>query len=172
VASCKPSQRTRRGLHVKSTSPANAAIQRGGVGGLCKKINRSHTHTAREQHPRQRHTHTHTTRTTPQTNTSHKHLTTLEGGATTVVPRGGVGVYKRYRRGTIVENSPPSSREKCIPRKRCNTEGRGGWAQWYRGEGCVCRKDTGGDSFVENSPRSSREKYIPRERCNTEGMGG
>ena len=29
-------------------------------------------------------THTHTTRTTPQTNTSHTHLTTLEGGATTV----------------------------------------------------------------------------------------
>ena len=50
----------------------------------CKNINRSHTHTDREQHPRQRHTHTHTTRTTPQTNTSHKHLATLEGGATTV----------------------------------------------------------------------------------------
>jgi len=49
-----------------------------------KMTNRSHTHTDREQHPRQRHTHTHTTRTTPQTNTSHKHLTTLEGAATTV----------------------------------------------------------------------------------------
>jgi len=54
----------------------------------CKKINRSHTHahTDREQHPRQRHTHTHDKNNTPspQTNPSHKYLTMLEGGATTV----------------------------------------------------------------------------------------
>jgi len=54
----------------------------------CKKINRSHTHSDREQHPRHRHTHTHDKNNSPnlQTNTSHKHLTTLEGGATTVPP--------------------------------------------------------------------------------------
>jgi len=49
----------------------------------CEKINRSHTHTHRENNTPDNDTHTHTTRTTPQTNTSHKHLTTLEGGATT-----------------------------------------------------------------------------------------
>jgi len=61
-----------------------AVVERGSRKDLRKKINRSHTHTHtdRKQHPRQRHTHTHTTRTTPQKNTSHKHLTTLEGGAT------------------------------------------------------------------------------------------
>jgi len=57
-----------------------------GVGGgrSCKKINRSHTHTPTEQHPRHRHTHTPTAKNKPPTNTSHKHLTTLEGGSTTV----------------------------------------------------------------------------------------
>ena len=65
-------------------------IQRGALADelLLGTVNRStghtHAHTDREQHPRHRHTHTHTTRTTPQTNTFHKHLTTLEGAATTV----------------------------------------------------------------------------------------
>jgi len=51
---------------------------------MCKTINRSHAHRTRRQrkHPRHRHTHAHDK--TPQTNTSHKHLTTLNGGATTV----------------------------------------------------------------------------------------
>ena len=54
--------------------------------GRGKKINRSHTHTDRESHPRHRHTHAHDKNNTPnpQTSTSHKHVTTLEGGATTV----------------------------------------------------------------------------------------
>jgi len=50
-----------------------------------KKRNRSHTHTPTGNNTPD--TDTHTTKTTPQTpktNTSHKHLTTLEGGATTV----------------------------------------------------------------------------------------
>jgi len=40
----------------------------------------THTHTDREQHPRHRHTHAHDKNNipSPQTNTSHKHLTTLE----------------------------------------------------------------------------------------------
>jgi len=42
----------------------------------------THTHTDREQHP-DTHTHDKNSTHTP-TNTSHKHLTTLEGGATTV----------------------------------------------------------------------------------------
>jgi len=52
----------------------------------CKNIHRSHTHThaPTENNAPDTDTHTHTTRTTPQTNTPHKHLTTLEGGATTV----------------------------------------------------------------------------------------
>jgi len=52
-----------------------------------KKISRSHTHTHtdREQHPRHRHAHTRENNTPkPKTNTYHKHLTKLEGGATTV----------------------------------------------------------------------------------------
>jgi len=45
----------------------------------------THTPTDREQHPRHRHTHTHNKNNTPnpQTNTPHKHLTTLEGGNNT-----------------------------------------------------------------------------------------
>ena len=41
----------------------------------------THTHTDREQHHRHRHTHAHDKHNTPtpQTNTFHKHLTTLEG---------------------------------------------------------------------------------------------
>jgi len=64
---------------------------------LCKKINRSHTHTDREQHPRHRHTHAHDKNNTPnpQTNTSHKHLTTLEGCATTVRATSHAGVGGR-----------------------------------------------------------------------------
>jgi len=52
-------------------------------GCIGKTINRSHAHRTHRQrkHPRHRQ-HTRTTR--PQTNTSHKHLTTLNGGATTV----------------------------------------------------------------------------------------
>jgi len=63
---------------VKSTSPASAAIQRGGVSG-------------------------------------HRD-TEGRGGCVGRIPEG----------GTIVENSPRSSREKYIPRERYNTEGRGG----------------------------------------------
>jgi len=46
----------------------------------------THTHTDREHHPRHRHTHAHDKNNipNPQTNTFHKYLTTLEGGATTV----------------------------------------------------------------------------------------
>jgi len=61
---------------------------------VCKNINRSHTHihtqtendTPTPTHTHT-HTHTHTTRTPPQTpkrTPPHKHLTTLQGGATTV----------------------------------------------------------------------------------------
>jgi len=51
-----------------------------------KKINRSHTHIYRQRiiPPTPTHTHDKNNIATPQTNTSHKHLTTLEGGATTV----------------------------------------------------------------------------------------
>ena len=63
----------REGRHLQQRAPAG-----------CKKINRSHTHTPTENITPDTDTHTHTTRTTPQTNASHKHLTTLEGGATTV----------------------------------------------------------------------------------------
>ena len=46
----------------------------------------THTHLQRTTLPTPTHTHTHDKNNspTPQTNTSHKHLTTLEGGATTV----------------------------------------------------------------------------------------
>ena len=48
----------------------------------CTTINRSHAHTPTERTPP---TPAHTrARQDPQTNTSHKHLTTLNGGATTV----------------------------------------------------------------------------------------
>jgi len=53
---------------------------------LRKKINRSHIHTPTENNTPD--TDTHTTRTNtpnPQTNISHKQITTLEGGATTVL---------------------------------------------------------------------------------------
>ena len=65
-----------------ATSSLPSVSCRGAIGS-CKRINRSHAHTDREQHPRHRHTHTHDTNNTPnpQTNTPHKHLTTLEGGA-------------------------------------------------------------------------------------------
>jgi len=48
-----------------------------------KTINRTHAHRTHRQrkHPRPAHTRA---RQDPQTNTSHKHLTTLNGGATTV----------------------------------------------------------------------------------------
>jgi len=49
----------------------------------CKRSTRD-THTPTENNTPDTDTDTHTTRTTLQTNTSHKHLTTLEGGATTV----------------------------------------------------------------------------------------
>ena len=53
-----------------------------------KKINRSHTHThtPTENNTPDTDTHAHDKNNTPnpQTNTYHKHLTTLEGGATTV----------------------------------------------------------------------------------------
>jgi len=50
----------------------------------CKKINRSHTHTHGENNTPDTHTHDQNNTPNPQTNTPHKHLTTLEGGATTV----------------------------------------------------------------------------------------
>jgi len=52
-----------------------------------KQINRSHTHTHRQRTTPPTPTHTRTRQEQhpkPQPNTSHKHLTTLEGGATTV----------------------------------------------------------------------------------------
>ena len=55
-----------------------------GGGAVLKVQQVTHTHTPTENNTPDTDTHTHTTRTTPQTNTSHKHLTTLEGGATTV----------------------------------------------------------------------------------------
>jgi len=54
---------------------------------LCKMINRSshtHTHTDQRTTPSTPHTHDKNNNPNPQTNTPHKHLTTLEGGATTV----------------------------------------------------------------------------------------
>ena len=77
----------------------------------CKKINRSHihthththTHTDREQHPRHRHRHAHDKNNTPnpQTNTSHKHLTTLEVGATTVRATSHARAVSCQRRGEL-----------------------------------------------------------------------
>ena len=65
----------------------------------CKKMNRSHTHTHthRKNNTPDTDTQTHDKNNTrnPQTNTSHKHLTTLEGGATTVQPF----VYSGYNLG-------------------------------------------------------------------------
>ena len=54
--------------------------------GYMNNINRSHTHTPTENNTPDTDTHTHDTNNTPnpQTKTSHKHLTTLEGGAMTV----------------------------------------------------------------------------------------
>jgi len=54
-------------------------------GGVKRSTGHTQTHTDREQHP-DTDTHTHDKNNTPnpQTNTPHKHLTTLEGGATTV----------------------------------------------------------------------------------------
>jgi len=48
-----------------------------------QQVTHTHIHTDRELHPRHRHTHAHDKNNTPnpQTNASHKHLTTLEGGA-------------------------------------------------------------------------------------------
>jgi len=58
------------------------------VSSPCKNINRSHTytHTPTEDNTPDTDTDTHDKNNTPnpQTNTSHKHLTMLEGGATTV----------------------------------------------------------------------------------------
>ena len=50
------------------------------------KRSRGHTHIPTENNTPDTDTHTHDKNNTPnpQTNTSHKHLTTLEGGATTV----------------------------------------------------------------------------------------
>ena len=48
---------------------------------VCKKINRSHTHTPTENTTPDTHTHDKNNTPNPQMNTSHKHLTTLEGGA-------------------------------------------------------------------------------------------
>jgi len=50
----------------------------------CKKINRPPTHTPTENNAPDKHTHDKNNAPNPQTNTSHKHLTRLEGGATTV----------------------------------------------------------------------------------------
>jgi len=50
-----------------------------------QQVTHTHTHTDREQHPpTPTHTHDKNNTPNPQTNTPHKHLTTLEGGATTV----------------------------------------------------------------------------------------
>jgi len=50
----------------------------------------THTHAPTENNTPDTHTHTHThdknNTPNPQTNTAHTHLTTLEGGATTVLP--------------------------------------------------------------------------------------
>ena len=59
-------------------------------------INRSHTHTPTENNTPDTDTHTHDKNNTPNphTNTPHKHLTTLEGGATRVLSRKGVWASK------------------------------------------------------------------------------
>jgi len=46
----------------------------------------THTHRQRTTPPTPTHAHDKSNNLNPQTNTSHKHLTTLEGGATTCVP--------------------------------------------------------------------------------------
>ena len=70
-------------LHVHQTFDAFGAQP---VNNRCEQINRSHTHTHRQRTKSPTPTHTHGKNNTPnpQTNTPHKHLTTLEGGATTV----------------------------------------------------------------------------------------
>ena len=53
----------------------------------CEKINRPHTHTPTENNntpDTDTHTHDKNNTPNPQPNTPHKHITTLEGGATTV----------------------------------------------------------------------------------------
>ena len=76
---------------VRLGEPAEKEGEEGGeVGSSLTQVKRStgrtHTHTNREQHPRHRHTHTHDKNhpPNPQTDTPHKHLTMLKGGATTV----------------------------------------------------------------------------------------
>ena len=57
-----------------------------------QQVAHTHTHTPTENNTPDTDTHTHDKNNTlnPQTNTSHKRLTTLEGGATTVRKGGGV----------------------------------------------------------------------------------
>jgi len=82
-----------RALQLAALAAAAAALRRGDAKQLpshvpSEDINRSHTHThtPTEDNPPVTDTHTHDKNNTPnpQTNTPHKHLTTLEGGATTV----------------------------------------------------------------------------------------
>jgi len=54
------------------------------IGYMYKYQQVTHTHTPTENNTPDTDTHTHTTRTNPQTNITHKHLTTLEGGATAI----------------------------------------------------------------------------------------
>jgi len=80
VPSALPTEPARRPLDGRGAPGVPLALQ------PCVNRATGHTHTDREQHPRHRHRHTHEKSNTPnsQTNTSHKQLTTLEGGATTV----------------------------------------------------------------------------------------
>jgi len=96
--------------YIGASPPPTAAHSRRGPTGCSLPLKRltghTHTQTDREQPPR--HRHTHTTRATPQTNTSHKHLTTVRttsharvGGRAEVSVGGRVEVRRGLRRARV-----------------------------------------------------------------------
>jgi len=79
---------------------------------FCEKINRLHTRTQRQRTTPPTPTHTHTTRTTPQTpkrTPPINHLTTLEGGATTVRATS-------HAKGKVPYDTHPPSSPRCTSR--------------------------------------------------------
>jgi len=99
---------------------------RSGELGTLPVVNRSsghtHKHTDREQHPL--HTHDNNNTPTPQTNTPHKHLTTLEGGATTVrATTHATYAYRREGVRGIPEGRGAQGRIPTVPRLLSSQQG-------------------------------------------------
>jgi len=79
VFSCLSCEQERNARCERSPKPLSDQLPVRMCSCTCKKINRSHTHTYRQRTTPPTHTHAKNNTPNPQTNTPHKHWTTLEG---------------------------------------------------------------------------------------------